>query len=357
MPANTLKVAVAVLATAVAAVAAPVPKAPPGQFYLTCSDGIHAVTPEGKVKDPLPPLRAKNFWAKAACVSPDGKWVAYTATMVRDGHEGCDREVVVRKLADKDGDTLLTYRKYGDALGWVGGTFFYRGGDEYGDGKPEPQGHYVTVTMKVFAYDTATEKTAEYDVPEDHLPLHLLADGKAILTETWDIDGKTATGTLCRVTLATGKVTELCDLGKETFGGYRKPWAVSPDGGRVAGIWTKGEKLNVQGKGKVRPFGEASAGPDGKLTTTPVLLDAATGKRTEWKVKYEENSFGEFWAWSPDGKRVARVETRPHARQNDDPPNKPETWDYVITVCDADGTGAKPVATVEGGHLFGFDWR
>lgn len=340
-----------------AALAAPIPKPQPTHFYLTCSDGIHVIAPEGKAKDTIPPVRAEGFWAKQACVSSDGAWLAYTATMVRDGHEGCDREVIVRKLADKDGEKMLTYRKYADLLGWVGGTLYYRGGDEYGDGKPEPHGHYVTTTMKVYAYDTKTEKTAEFELPEDHLPQYLLPDGKAVLTRTWAVDDKTATGKLCRVTLANGKVTELCDLGKETFGGYRTPGAVSPDGGVVAGIWTTGEKLTVQGKGKARPFGEAYASPDGKLILTPVLLDTATGKRTELKVKYEANSYGEFWAWSPDGKKLARVETRPHTRSDADPPGKRETWDHVITVADADGGGAKEVAAVEAGHLFGFDWR
>lgn len=351
----TLAVSTALLVTLLPA--APVPKPQPTHFYLTCSDGVHIVTPEGKAKDTIPPVRAEGFWAKQACVSPDGKWLASSITMVRDGHEGCDREVLVRKLTDKDGDKKLTYRKYADLLGWVGETLYYRGGDEYGDGKPEPLGHYVTATMKVYAYDTKTEKTAEFELPEDHLPQYLLPDGKTILTETWTIDDTTATGKLCRVTLANGKVTELCDLGKETFGGYRKPGVMSPDGGTVAGIWTKGEKLDVRGSGKVRPFGEAYAGPDGKLTDTPVLLDTVTGKRTELKMKYERDSFGEFWAWSPDGKKLARVETRVRGRRSTDPPDKRETWDYLITVCDANGNGAKEIATVEGGHLFGFDWR
>jgi len=340
--------------------AAPVPKPPPSNFYLCCYDGIHVITPEGKAKnkDPLPPVRANNFWVKDATVSPDGVWVAYLATMVRPGHEGPDRAVFIRKVADKDGEKRLTWRKFGCTLGWVGHTLYYRGGDEYDTNNPDPLGIFVTGSMKVFAYDTRTERTAEFDLPEDHLPEYLLPDGKTVVTEKWTVDGKKATGKLCRVTLANGKVKELLDLGAGTFGGYGKPGAMSPDGGKLIGLWAVSEKTEVRGEGKMSPFGDAHLMRDGREDVYPVLIDTTTGKQTELKLlKYEWGPIGTRWAWSPDGSKAARVVSKQRGVSGNDPPGRAETWDYVITVFAADGTGAKEVATVEAGLLFGFDWR
>lgn len=348
------------IATAVligSTIAAPVPKPPPSNFYLTCYDGIHVLPTEGKSKDPYPPVRADNFWVKNASVSPDGVWIAYLATMVRPGHEGPDRAVFIRKITDKDGEKRLTWRKFAHILGWVGNTLYYRGGDEYDTKNPDPLGIFVTSSMKVFTYDTKTEKTAEFDLPEDHLPEYLLPDGKAVITEKWTVDGKKATGKLCRVTLANGKVKELLDLGASTFGGYGRPGTVSPDGGKLIGLWSVSEKTEVRGEGKMYPFGDAHLMRDGREDVYPVFIDTTTGKQTELKLKHEPGPLPTRWAWSPDGSKAAMVRSKTHHRQNDDPPNKPETWDYVITVFAADGTGAKEIATVEGGLLFGFDWR
>lgn len=349
-------VAVIVLAAAVAVQAAPVPKPPPGQFYLTCHDGVHVFTPDGKGKDPQPPLWTKSFHEKDAAVSPDGKWVAWDAQLVRPGGSGPDLAVFVRKLADKDGETRLCWRKYAHILGWVGDTVFYRGGDEYDQNKPDPLGAFVTASMKVFAYDTKTEKTAEFELPEDHLPEYLLPDGKAVLTETWAVKRKKPAGKLCRVTLADRKVTELCDLGQETFGGYEVPGAVSPDGRKLVGLWVKCEKFELAGRGELRPFGEAYDLRHGPEVDTPVFIDTTTGKRTELKLKHERGPLGTRWAWSPDGTKMAVVQSRERAERTDDPPNKPQTWDYVVTVLAADGTGAKKVTSVEAGWLVGFDW-
>jgi len=300
-------------------------------------------------------VRAKGFWVKDATVSPDGIWVAYLATLARPGHEGPDRAVFVRKLADKDDEKRLTWRKYGHLLGWVGGTLYYRGGD---DMEAKDTGDlFVTASMKVFAYDTKTEKTVEFDLPEDHLPEYLLPDGKAVITEKWTTDGKTATGKLCRVTLAEGKVKELLDLGKDTFGGYERRGAMSPDGGTLLGLWTVCKEAELVGKGKFHPFGEAQLSRDGRQVVDPVLIDTATGKKAELELKHERGPIGTRWAWSPDGKQAAMVVSKNHARKDDDPPNKPETWDYVITLFAADGTNAKQVATVEAGLQLGFDWR
>ncbi len=207
--------------------------------------------------------------------------------------------------------------------------------------------------MTVFAYDTKTEKTAEFELPEDHLPEHVTPDGKTVITEKWTPDGKTATGKLCRVTLANRKVKDLIDLGNEGYGGG----AVSPDGGQLLGLWSVSEKTGLVGKGKMRPFGEAYQTCDGRQDVFPVRLDTTTGKRTELKLDHEQGPIRTRWAWSPDGGKAAMVQSKNRARRNDDPPDRPETWEYVVTVFAADGTGAKQVATVEGGLLHGFDWR
>ena len=122
----------------------------------------------------------------------------------------------------------------------------------------------------------------------------------------------------------------------------------SPDGKRLL--------CKVDHYGSITVLGatECSTSEDFKCNDV-VVIDLATKKQTVVKELGEKPEWSLCGlAWSPDGKKIAYVETKRAPQPvGAGAPQDP----FRVTVADPDGKNAKEIYTAVGGWLVGFDWK
>jgi Tol biopolymer transport system component len=197
--------------------------------------------------------------------------------------------------------------------------------------------------------DLAARTVEQLDWPAGVRPIEWSRDGKAVLVSKFFYD---------RVLLA----------------------LMSPDGKRVTDLWG----ADIQDDGWLV---EARLSPDGRqvlytdcppgkkahqdrgMTSRLYVFDIAAKKRSE-VAGVPPNATVLFCCWSPDGKKIAYVWRERHAELAEKlargvEPAGAEFWRETrmfLTVANADGSGARTVASAKGAHaidlpLGGIDWR
>lgn len=330
---------------------APVPKAEKeGKILFWLDEKPLLLKPDGTElpsPDPIEIVGLGIDWGNAQ-LSPDGKRVGVLKQgsplnvappkAVPPGTVFSDRRTTlhVLDLEGKKEAKSLDAIAAGD-FRWLGdGSKLYVYGSEIGDGDvpSDKAGPMV--------YDLATGKRTPLKLPDQFHVMAFGPDGKtAILEEVKSSDTVWHRQIHLWAVGSKDKPTPLLDLNDSVS--YPR---FSPDGNRLL-CHTSHATHTPQGNGVWNVS-------DTKFSHV-VVIDLATkkqavvrdlSKEAEWRLA--------GLAWSPDGQKIAYLETKnvprpPRARRDSNP--------FRVTVADPDGKDGKEIYKAEGSWLVGFDWR
>lgn len=363
VPLAVIVVAVALAASAVSAsppdaareryqIKAPVPKADvkEGKILFWLDEKPQLLAPDGTELDSPDPIRDVFLgvgWGNAQ-LSPDGKRVAFE-------RNGAERKAAVKpqpggvvlnkytnlNILELEGKKEL--KEFADveanAFYWMNdGTTLYLRGQEIDSGGA------VTEPLLNWTVDTATQKRTLITVPEHCFVRAVSRDGKVALADERKINATEWHEHVHLWTIGTDKPTPLLEKGQSA---YRPMPKFSPDGKRLL--------CKVTEYGTRTPQGNGGWKFDDFKQNNLVVVDLATkkqkvvkelGENPEWRLS--------GFAWSPDGKRIAYVETKQVPRP---PGQRTDSNPFRVMVADTDGKNAKQVYTATGHFLIGFDWR
>lgn len=333
---------------------APIPKveAKEGRILFWLNDKPQLLKPDGTELESPPPMKDVYMgvgWGNAR-LSPDGKRVAFhrqgkAANMPvpknRPAGVAFSSNRNTLHVLDLDGDRTLKAVEsvnLNDAF-WMadGKTLLVRGNEITDD--------VVSEKLESWVYDVGTGKRTPLKVPEPFVVRGVGPDGKTAVLDEWKMSADTRHQRAHLWTLGgTDKPTPLLDL-NHSFDNHRPQF--SPDGKRLL--------CKVSHYAKRTPQGNGAWTMDDFKYNNLLVLDLATkkqavvkeyGETPEWRV-------GGF-AWSPDGKKIAYVETKRLPR----PPGAlSEKVLFRVMVADADGKNEKEVYAATGSWLIGFDWK
>jgi len=308
---------------------APVPKVAAGGAILVWVDEKPMLLKADGTELPSPDPIAKVHTSGSADaqLSRDGKRVAF---QYRDNnHRGTLR---IFDLAGKTEMTVLDTVRL-NSLNWMadGKTLYVRGYEDGGDG-----------SLANWICDPVTQKRTPLKVPKDFFVRALSPDGKTSVVDEWKMSADTWHQRAHLWTLGTGEPTALLEL-NQSFDNLTPQF--SPDGKRLL--------CKVKHYGSYKPLGSGSLDRTDFKFNDLLEIDLATKKRTVVKELGEKPEWRiAGFAWSPDGGRIAYVETKSLPR----PPGQSADA-FRVTVCDPDGRNAKVIHTAEGSWLVGFDWK
>ena len=308
---------------------APVPKVVAGGAILFWVDEKPMLLKADGTELPSPDPIAKVHTSGSADaqLSRDGKRVAF---QYRDNnHRGTLR---IFDLAGKTEMTVLDTVRL-NSLNWMadGKTLYVRGYEDGGDG-----------SLANWIYDPVTRKRTPLKVPKDFFVRAFSPDGKTAVADEWKMSADTWHRRAHPWTLGTDEPTALLDL-NQSFDNLTPQF--SPDGKRLL--------CKVKHYGSYKSLGSGSFDRTDFKFNDLLEIDLATKKRTVVKELGEKPEWRiAGFAWSPDGGRIAYVETKSLPR----PPGQSADA-FRVTVCDPDGRNAKVIHTAERSWLVGFDWK
>lgn len=328
---------------------APPPKAAAkeGRILFWVDDKPLLLKPDGtELESPMPMKDSINGvgWGNAQ-LSPDGKRVAFhrmgrAANMPVPKNipagAAVGRNSTLLHVLDLDGDRTLKALDsvHLNAAFWAGDgkTLFVRGQEINDD--------VVSQKLENWVYDVTTDKRTPLTVPDDFVVRSVGPDGKTAVLDEWKVKADDWIQHAHLWTVGTDKPTPLLER-NHSFN--NKAPQFSPDGKKVL--------CHVSHYAKRTPLGNGGWSFDDFKYNNLLVIDVATKKQVVVK-EYGENPewrVGGF-AWSPDGKKIAYVESQrlPGGRAADP---------FRVMVADADGKNEKEVYTATGRWLIGFDWK
>ncbi|MBP3957158.1 sigma-70 family RNA polymerase sigma factor [Gemmata sp. G18] len=198
--------------------------------------------------------------------------------------------------------------------------------------------------LENWVYDPATDKRTSLKVPADFVVRAIGPDGKTAVVDEWKMGAEKWHQHAHLWTIGTEKPAPLFELNQSIYSPTPK---FSPDGKRVL--------CKVLQYGTHTALGNGAFNIDDFKCNNVVVIDLATKKQTVVKELGENPEWAVCGlAWSPDGRKIAYVETKrlprpPGARADQNP--------YRVMIADPDGKNAKEIHTAQGSWLVGFDWK
>ncbi len=316
---------------------APVPKAEPKEgrilFWLDEKplllkvDGTELESP-----DRIPKVTVMVGWGNAQ-MSPDGKRVAFARAGAKDQRSTLHVLDLDGKKETKEHPAVHLNRFH-----WMGADKVYVRGNETGTdgGENGKWGDWV--------YDLATDKRTPLKVPTDFVVRAVSPDGKTAVVDEWKMTPTEWHQHAHLWTVGDDKPTPLLELNQD-FKNLHPQF--SPDGKRLL--------CKVVHYGSYTSVGNGSFNTADFKFNNLLVIDLTTKKQTvvkEYGEKPEWRVGG--YAWSPDGKQIAYVETKSLPQQSGAPRAKDS---FRVMVADPDGKNEKEIYKAGGSWLMGFDWR